>query len=110
MPRYAGLCITEYKPIKAAHAATVATPWKVKEHGNFKVMETLTLWKGLIQLEVWKESGSFWYQIEGAAVIHGKHPYPNIVEAKMAAMTRAKKLFGKMITDLELTCESIIPF
>lgn len=109
-PKYAGPCITEYKPIKASPANKTATPWTAKQHGNFKEMEQLVLWKGLIVLEVWREGGKYRYMINGAVPAYGKHEYDNMVTAKMAVMNRAKLLLGRMMSDMELTIDATIPF
>ena len=56
---------TRHTAPKASAAGSIAQPWQVLHQGNFKVMESLTLYHGLLRLEVWKEQGQFWFLIKG---------------------------------------------
>lgn len=96
-------CETLAKPPKASAAAAIAESWQVKTQGKFRVMETLTLYRGLLRLEVWREQNQYWFMIEGSVAVHSKNSYPTMAQAKAMATHRAGLLLEKMTHQLRLT-------
>lgn len=102
-------CETLTKPPKASAADAVAESWQVKTHGKFRIMESLTLYRGLLRLEVWREQNQYWFMIEGAVAIHSKKPSLTMIEAKLHAMHRARVVMEKLMVGLNLTIDATTP-